>query len=173
MTATFSFVIDADIARSSGLTEHPVSSGSRKLLESVSSGGHKAAMCPKLRQEWKDHKSGYATRWMASMVAKKRIQFVDPTSTIKTHIETNMEDGKDKEIALKDCHLLDTALGCDKIVASNDDTARAVFCKIALKNGEIRTILWFSALTDYESVCFNLGGGGFLPKSFYLQPPAV
>jgi len=170
MTVSFAFVIDADIARSSGMTEHPVSSGSRKLLESVSAGGHKAAMCPTLRKEWKDHRSKFAIRWMASMVAKKRIIFVTPTSKMKSHIEKNVEDGKEKEVALKDCHLLDAALESDKIIASNDDKARAVFCKIAINNGEIRTISWFSAVADHDFFCETLTSGGFIPKRFYLQP---
>jgi hypothetical protein len=172
MTVSFAFVIDADIARSSGLTDHPVSSGSRKLLESIADGGHKAAMCPTLRKEWRDHRSKFATRWMASMVAKKRIIFVTPTTAIKTHIEETVEDGKEKEVALKDCHLLDAALKSDKIIASNDDKARAVFCKIALTNGEIRTISWFSAVADNNFFCNTLTSGGFVPKTYYLLPPA-
>ncbi|AZG84293.1 hypothetical protein N032_00580 [Pseudomonas syringae pv. pisi str. PP1] len=173
MTVSFAFVIDADIARSSGLTEHPVSSGSRKLLEAVAAGGHKAAMCPTLRKEWREHRSKFATRWMASMVAKKRIIFVTPTNTMKIHIEENVEDSKEKEVALKDCHLLDAALESDKIIASNDDRARAVFCKIALNNGEIRTISWFSAVADHHFFCDTLTSGGFVPKSYYLLPPGL
>lgn len=172
MTTSFAFVIDADIARSSGLTEHPVSSGSRKLLESVAAGGHKAAMCPTLRKEWKDHRSKFATRWMASMVAKKRIVFVTPASTVKSHIEAHVDEGNEKEVALKDCHLIDAALESDKIIASNDDKARAVFCKIALTKGEIRTISWFSAVCDHNFFCDTLTSGGYIPKSYYLLPHA-
>lgn len=168
--AVISFVIDADIARSSGMTEHPVSSGSRKILESVSTGGHKAAMCATLRKEWKDHKSSFATRWMASMVAKKKIIFVEHEDKIKALIQANEPEGKDKEVALKDAHLLDIALRTDKIIASNDERARAVFCKMANGNGEIGTILWFSALTDREFFCTTLMAGGFVPRNFYLLP---
>ncbi|MNB96492.1 hypothetical protein D3C76_767130 [compost metagenome] len=168
--AIMSFVIDADIARSSGMTEHPVSSGARKLLETVSAGGHKAAMCPALRKEWRDHKSNFATRWMASMVAKKKISFIAPDKKIKTYIENHVPDGNDKEVALKDSHLLDAALSVDKIIASNDEKARVVFCKISEGNGEIGTILWFNALTDRDFFCSTLMSGGFIPKNYYLCP---
>lgn len=106
------------------------------------------------------------------MVAKKRIVFVTPASTMKSHIEANVEEGNEKEVALKDCHLLDAALESDKIIASNDDKARAVFCKIALNKGEIRTISWFSAVADHHFFCDTLTPGGFIPKSYYLLPPA-
>jgi hypothetical protein len=46
-----SLVIDADIARSSGFSEHPNSSSARILLENVRHNGHYAAMSPTLRAE--------------------------------------------------------------------------------------------------------------------------
>src|SRR5262245_14829330 len=122
------FIVDADIARSSGTSEHPISSGSRRLLDGLAQAGHKAAMCPVLRQEWKKHQSGFATRWLASMVAKKRVVFVNPTTEIRDFIETNVVESKEKDIAVKDAHLIDAALIADKIVTSNDDNARAAFC---------------------------------------------
>jgi predicted nucleic acid-binding protein len=165
-----SFVIDADIARSSGTTEHPVSSGSRKLLESVSAGGHKVAMCPVLLKEWKVHRSYFATKWMASMVAKKKVLFIKPVQNIKLHIENEVPDSKEKEIALKDAHLLDAALSVDKIIASNDARARAAFCSIAHRKKEISTIAWFNAVADRDFFCEKILIGAFVPDRFYLTP---
>lgn len=167
-----SLVIDADIARSSGLTEHPVSSGSRQLLESVAGGGHILVMCPTLRSEWKTHKSGFATRWMAAMFARKKIQLVNPTPNITNHITEKVADGKEKEIALKDSHLLDAAIEADKIVASNDDRARSAFCNIATGKKEIGNIMWLNAVADKDVFQEKILTGQFVPKEFYLTPPA-
>lgn len=168
----FSFVIDADIARSSGLSEHPVSSGSRMLLESVASLGHKVAMCPVLRQEWKKHKSNFSTKWLASMVARRKIVFVTPSGRIKCYIKDNVVDGREKEVALKDSHLIDAALEADKIIASNDNVAREVFCTYSGGNGEIGTVLWFNAVTDKEVIYERLMRGGYIPSDYYLLSKA-
>jgi len=166
---TLSFVIDADVARSSGTSEHPISSGSRKLLESVTKNGHKVAMCPNLRAEWKNHKSLFATRWLASMVAKKKVVFLSPSEKIKSLINDSIEECKDKEIALKDAHLVDAALVADKIIASNDNTARNVFCKISGVNREICAVSWFNAVSDSEFIIDTVMFGGFIPNNYYLR----
>lgn len=164
-----SFIIDADIARSSGTSEHPIASGSRKLLENLTKKGHKIAMCPSLMQEWKKHKSHFATKWLASMVARKKIQFIVPARKIHYFIESSIEDGRDKEIALKDCHLVDAALLADKIIASNDDTARKVFCVLARSMGEIGAISWFNAVTDGAFISGPLMNGEYIPENYYLR----
>lgn len=166
---TLSFIIDADIARSSGTSEHPVSSGSRKLLENLARNGHKAAMCPSLRIEWRKHQSLFATKWLASMVAKKKIVFIKPPERIKKFIEDNIEDCKDKEIALKDSHLIDAALEVDKIIASNDNVARNVFCNYSLRQGEIGAISWFNAVSDSAFISETLMSGGYIPAIYYLR----
>ncbi|MBX8602317.1 hypothetical protein K5D40_08700 [Pseudomonas cichorii] len=168
----FSVVIDADVARSSGTTEHPVSSGSRKLLEAVSIGGHKLVLCPTLRQEWRNHRSKFAILWMASMVAKKKVVFITPGSNISRHISDNVPDSKNKEIALKDAHLIDAALESDKIVASNDDLARSAFCQIAREKREICSIIWMNAISNGEAFREKLLSGDFVPPNYYLQPIA-
>lgn len=90
MSNPISIVIDADIARSSGTSEHPVSSGSRALLDSVTKNGHKIVICPKLMNEWKNHRSLFARKWLASMIAKRKVKFIKPeeetNSTIAAHI---------------------------------------------------------------------------------------
>lgn len=166
---TLHFIVDADVARSAGLSEHPVSSGSRYLLESISKKGHKAAMCPKLLQEWKQHKSLFSKRWLASMIAKKKIAFINPNAKIKIFIEENVSEGKDKDIALKDSHLIDAALETDKIITSNDSTAKAVFCTLSKKNGEISQISWFNAVTDKDFISDTLMSNGQIPSKYFLQ----
>lgn len=164
-----SFVIDADIARSSGTAEHPFSSGSRKLLESLSKNGHKIAMCPNLRKEWKKHQSLFATKWLASMVAKKKVSFIAPSEKTKAFLEKHIEDCKDKVIAMKDSHLIDAALAADKIIASNDNRAKSAFCRLSVKNREIGTVSWFNAVFDADFISNTLMPGGSIPSHYYLR----
>lgn len=164
-----SFIVDADIARSSGMTEHPVSSGSRKLLDNLAKNGHKAVMCPNLRQEWSKHKSMYATRWLASMIARKKVIFISSNTQIKKTIEEKVADCKEKEIALKDSHLIDAALQADKIIASNDSVARNVFCELSVKISEISNVSWFNAVSDGDFISEKLMCGSTIPSSYFLR----
>ena len=151
-TRNLSVIIDADIARSSGTTEHPVSSGSRAILDSVKNNKHKIAMCPLLFAEWKNHHSVFAKRWLSSMIAKKQIQFVKPNSNTKEHIEEHILDEKIKAISVKDAHLIDAALHVDKIIASNDDNARNAFITISGNYKCINEIVWFNAIKDRDFI---------------------
>lgn len=168
-SVTLSFVIDADIARSSGNSEHPVSSGSRMLLENVAKNGHKTAMCQTLMQEWRKHKSIFATKWLASMFARKKVIIIKHNNSTKNLVEQNISSVKEQKIALKDSHLIDAALAADKIIASNDDTARDVFKKLTLANGEIGGIVWLNAVSDKEFITDTLMAGGYIPHTYYLR----
>lgn len=164
-----SLIIDADIARSSGTTEHPVSSGSRAILDSVKNNKHKIVMCPLLFAEWKKHNSVFAKRWLSSMIAKKQVQFVKPNSNTKEHIEEHILDEKIKAISIKDAHLIDAALHGDKIIASNDDNARNAFIIISGNYKCINEIVWFNAIKDRDFIEDFFVSGKFIPKSYYLK----
>ena len=69
------FIIDADIIRSAGYSEHPISSTSRNLLEEVIKHKGETVYCKTLMAEWRKHKSTYSTRWIASMMSKKKVNF--------------------------------------------------------------------------------------------------
>jgi hypothetical protein len=164
-----SIVIDADIARSSGLAEHPTSSSARLLLENVRDNGHNIAMSPDLRTEWKKHKSLLATRWLASMVAKKRVKFIKPDTVMNDYVSDNVSDEKIKNIAIKDAHLVDAALSQDKIIISNDDNARRAFCSISTHYGPITTVMWFHSVTDKPFISGYLQNLCFVPEPYYLR----
>ena len=168
MSNSYSIIIDADIARSSGLSIHPVSSGSRALLETVAKNGHAAAICPTLMAEWKKHRSLFATKWLASMIAKKKVIFIKPEQQIIVEIEAHLNDLKKKSIAEKDSHLIDAALASDKIIASNDDVARNVFCELSVSCGNIKKIKWFNAVSDRDFVNNYLSSDCFVPEQYYI-----
>jgi|GEM_PF-1684590 hypothetical protein len=168
MANNYSVIIDADIARSSGMAEHPVSSGSRALLNTVSQNGHMLAMCPTLGAEWKKHRSLFAAKWLASMTAKKKINRINPKAITNTLIDKNLKKDKEIAIALKDAHLIDGALAADSIIASNDNVARNVFCQLSDSCGDLRNIKWFNAVDDQDFVKSYFLTDCFVPKKYYL-----
>jgi hypothetical protein len=168
-TRTLSIVIDADIARSSGTSEHPVSSNARKLLNLVQSEGHCIVMCPMLREEWKKHQSGYATRWLSSMVAKKQVRFITHKSELQLYIETNVADIKLREIAMKDAHLVEAAFLESKIIASNDVKARDAFCEISLIHRILEQVIWLHSITDNDFIKNYLSKSCFVPTEKFLK----
>jgi hypothetical protein len=168
-TRNLSVIIDADIARSSGTSEHPVSSSSRAILESVRDNKHKIAMCPLLFAEWKKHSSTFATRWLSSMIAKKQLQFIKPNSDTKIHIEDNILDENIMAISVKDAHLIDAALHEDKIIASNDDEARNTFIAISDNYKCINEIVWFNSTRDRVFVEKFFVNSVFIPDCYYLK----
>jgi len=169
----FSIIIDADIARSSGMSEHPVSSGSRSLLNTVAKNGHVTTMCPILMAEWKKHKSLFARKWLASMIARKKVKFIKPNKQTDSLINAHISDVNKISIAEKDSHLIDAALASDKVIASNDDIARNVFCELSINCGNIRSIKWFNAISDREFVTNHLVSNCFVPKRYYLLNSAT
>ena len=168
MANKYSVIIDADIARSSGASEPPVSSGSRALLDSVSKNGHKAAMCPTLMAEWNKHRSLFARRWLSSMIAKRKVDFIKPEAITIDSIDRHLINEKSIAIAKKDVHLIDAALATDRVIASNDDIARNVFCELSRNCGNIRTIKWFNAITDRDFVSNFLLSDCFVPEKYCI-----
>lgn len=162
-------VVDADIARSSGTTEHPISSNARILLDMMMSNGHYIVMCPTLNAEWKKHRSNYATRWFASMIAKKKVKFIRHNNTTHKVVETLTIDEKTRSVALKDCHLIDIALCEDKIIASNDNNARIAFCAISKLHGEIKPVAWLHSVNDNDFLTSLLDSNCFIPQKYKLN----
>lgn len=161
-------IIDADIARASGVSQHPVSSNARKLLDGVMSNGHCAIMCPTLRSEWNKHKSLYSRRWLSSMIAKRKVTFVKHSGTIKDEIENKIPEGKRKNIMIKDVHLIDQALKGSKLIASNDNNARIEFCKISKIIPVIKSVIWVHSVSDKDFIEKYLIKTCLVPDDLYL-----
>ena len=136
-------VIDADIARSVGESEHPFSSNSRKLLNTIKDDSTlKIAFCPKLKHEWDKHQSNFSLRWRASMVAKKRMLHLHTEAVTVIAIQNANISDKQKQIAEKDAHLVDLALASEQFIVSNDKTASDVFCIIADNSNDLNCLIW-------------------------------
>nr|WP_314860783.1 hypothetical protein [uncultured Undibacterium sp.] len=143
-------VIDADIARSSGVTEHPISRNSRVVLQAIINSDLKVVFCSALLDEWKKHKSRFATQWLSSMVAKKRFIIVSPPMITRNEIDNAQIKEDMRDIARKDAHIIDIAISCSKLIASNDSTARNVFCEIALNSKIFDDLFWIVPRDDAD-----------------------
>ncbi len=169
---SLSLVIDADIARSAGTTEHPVSSSSRNVLDKSLEHGHHILMCSLLLAEWKKHNSLYARKWLASMFARRRVTMTNEKDAIRSCIADANQDEKPTNICLKDAHLIDLAIEKDRLVISNDGTARENFLLFVPFCGELKTIVWLNAVTDREFLEGYLETQCLVPEGYFLKAEA-
>ncbi len=147
------WVIDADIAQSSGKTEHPVSKSCRIFLNFIRDKGYFIVMNKELINEWNQHKSYYAKKWLASMHARKKIikNSDDLSFEQKIIISPNLTE-KQKKAALKDIHLLNASKNHGKTIASGDDAARKIYVVLAVSHHEISNILWINPKTNSNEI---------------------
>lgn len=150
-------VVDADVARSSGETEHPISSSCRKALILMLDNQHYFVACPQVRAEWGKHASGFAKRWLTSMIARKRVAFVTASPDFATALAQIDLNDKAKHIAQKDAHLIDAARAKGLFVTSRDDNARTSIRGIRALNDLCRGIAWVNPVSEAEilEACFT------------------
>lgn len=139
-------VIDADVARSAGETKHPVSSACRQFLDAVTECRHRVVMTPEIQEEWRRHASRYTYRWLRRMFARRLVD--------RCTVATN--DPLRQRVAgmlpsAGDLHLLEAAVATDKLVASQDERARAAFRIMSGKIREIQIVVWVNPTRKEES----------------------
>lgn len=143
-------VVDADVARSSGETEHPISSSCRRALILMLDNQHYFVACPQVRSEWKEHASSFARRWLTSMIARKQVAFITASPDFATALAQIDLDDKTKRIAQKDAHLIDAARAKGLFVTSRDDNARKSIRDISALNDLCRGIAWVNPVSEAE-----------------------
>lgn len=162
-------VIDADIARSAGETEHPVSRNSRNVLQAVLISDLFIALCPTMKQEWRKHSSKYTIQWLAMMAAKKRYVTISPPQVIQAEINRAAISEAQKEVAEKDAHIVNAALLTDKFIASNDKTARDVFRLVAGDAPVMSGLAWAVPSEDTEMIVRLFQEKGYIPMEWLLR----
>lgn len=142
-------VIDADIMRASGLSEHPVSKNARLILERIRDGGHRFVQTPALKKEHDKHQSLLAKQWRGSMVSRKQWVPKKPPEdmVLRQHLvrAQNPESSNDEVAVLKDAHLLEAAAASDFKIVSKDTTARRLFQRGCPLPGLYGRIQWADA----------------------------
>ena len=167
-----SLVVDADVARAAGLSEKPVSSSARAVLLAIADpdAGLKIAFSPDLRAEWKRHASVFATTWLANMVARGKVVRVNPPALTANEVQKAPLSDNHKQIAEKDAHLLDIALATHQFIASNDKTARAVFCLLSNHSILYNDTIWVVPTDCADALVAIMKNGGFIPSEWHLFP---
>lgn len=162
-------VVDADVARAAGLSEHPVSKNSRNVLRGIAETGLHVAFCPILLSEWRTHRSLLSAKWLASMIAKKRFHCETPIGYAQAEIDNAGLSDVDQAIAEKDAHVVDIAISKGNFIASNDKIARAVFSAVADKTNRLDDLLWAIPTDSSESLVEIFSDGGLVPDEWLLR----
>lgn len=139
-------VIDADVAQASGDegATHPRAINCRDFLKGVMLANHKIVMSREIRDEWKEHHSGFARRWLVSMDARRKVVRVTPSqdNTLRDKVTNTTSDAAEIEAMEKDFHLIQAALATDRCVVSLDETIRSHFKRAAQSVSDIREVVW-------------------------------
>ena len=144
-------VIDADVARSAGLSEHPISSACREFLATVLSIGHHVVMSEAIQEEWGRHRSIYSLKWLTRMYGKKQVDRnkIEPDEDLRERIDMAVIPNH-KAIVAKDVHLIEAAIATDRLITSRDERARRAFGNASANVSELKQIVWVNPTQDDE-----------------------
>ena len=140
---------------------HPTSRGCREFLQAVLQHGHRMAMTEDIQAEWNKHQSRFARRWRSSMVARKRVDFVEvpPHLTLQKRVAQATADAFLAAIIDKDRRLIEAALVTEKRVTSLDDHVREHLQKHINRLPEVRLICWVNPCAPEEKALHWLQAG--------------
>ncbi|MCI0388824.1 MAG: hypothetical protein MOB07_08680 [Acidobacteria bacterium] len=150
MTAKSSrrMVIDASVARAAGGPDavSPTSKNCSDFLQTVLVVCHQIVLTIEILEEWPKHKSRFASRWLASMFARKKAKMIGSAEDqkLRDKIGQAARSEKPRAAMLKDVHLLEAALVTDEIIVALDETVRTLFIEVAISFGEIRNVVWIN-----------------------------
>ena len=111
---SYLLVVDASVAQAAGYSTKPTSSCCRDALDSILSICHRLMMSPALSIEWRNHQSGYASRWKATMVAKKKVVFITDSSFCVVVEQAKSLNDCECAALEKDKHLVELAVDGDE-----------------------------------------------------------
>jgi predicted nucleic acid-binding protein len=154
-------VIDASIARAAGRAEHPISKACRDFLEEVLKICHRVVLTKEIQEEWNRHQSPFTLSWRSSMVARKKVAWLEvaQNDAFRTGIQNFRFSEKERSAVLKDAHLIEAALETDLTVASLDETARGLLRKAAQNVKPLQQVLWVNPTKEEEHTTEWLEGG--------------
>ncbi|MDE0316949.1 MAG: hypothetical protein OXM61_18875 [Candidatus Poribacteria bacterium] len=140
-------VVNASVARAAGGkgATASVSINCTEFLETFRDEcPHRIVMTPELSEEWNAHQSNFAARWLKSMIARKRFDYITPPqdTALSDKIDTTATKETDIEALRKDFHLLHAALATNQTVISLDEAIRHLFVRASQQVGEIQNIIW-------------------------------
>lgn len=165
-------VIDADIARSAGGidVQDGRSKCCREFLNEMLSTNHRVVTTEMIRDEWHKHRSRFTQKWLSSMMARRRVCWVDAPADdeLRRKVELTATSERKRAAMLKDVHLVEAAFNADKIVISMDETVRNCFHESAQAIGILKQIAWVNPSRDEETPLVWLREGAKLQKERLL-----
>lgn len=143
-------VIDANVARASGVSGDVVAEHCQETLDVIQSSEHRVVLSEALLAEWERHKSRYASAWLAQMIARRRVEILDVCLCRNTlNACRRVVVSKSKRAAWeKDFHLVCAAMMTDETVLSLDDSARDLFAILARSAVELANVEWINPVTE-------------------------
>lgn len=164
-------VIDACVLRSASSSEKPLPSNCRAMLEAVRDNAVSVAVCSTLNQEWRKHRSRYASMWMVAMYSRRLVRSVNDFSgraDAVDHAIARLPE-RSREAAEKDAHLLKSALDNSKIVVSSELNCRAAFVEASVHYGEIGRVGWVDP-ADGQNAVDAATSRAPMPEHWCLKP---
>ena len=157
-------VIDASVGHAAGAATatHPVAKNCRDFLQAVLSICHGTVFLRQLDQEWKTHASGFARTWQVAMERRQKLYWIEPPidQELREAIAEFATSDKDRAAMEKDAFLLEAALAtADRLVASGDETARALFRALAGNVPRIGKVVWINPGLEDDSALAWLKSG--------------
>jgi hypothetical protein len=135
-------VVDASVAQAAGYSARPISRCCRDTLDSILSICHRIMMSPAVSLEWRNHQSIYAFRWKATMVAKKKVVFInDPSFHVAVERAKELND-RERAALEKDKHLVELAVDGDGIIYTLDKTIIDIWGKCHKQVNTPKAIIW-------------------------------
>ena len=94
-------------------------------------------------EEWSTHLSRFSRKWLTQMHGKKQVHGDDAprAENLRRRIVAAVPDNR-QQAAEKDVHLIEAALGTDRLVASQDERARGIFREASRGVRELKPIVW-------------------------------
>jgi hypothetical protein len=165
-------VIDASIARAAGdVSMHPTSHDCRVFLQAVLKVCHRMVMTDPIREEWKRHQSRFARQWRTSMMARRKVEFVEVAShlSLERRITRVESDAAIAAVMEKDRRLIEAALVTEQRVISLDDRMRKHLQDHLSKLPEVHSICWVNPSTADEQAIAWLESGAPAERTRMLK----
>lgn len=140
-------VVDADVARSCGHPDAPAARAQtcRDVLDAVRTAPLDVVMSREISEEWLEHASRYASKWLVKMRSSRRVVEVEPPHHGPTRRACHSLPNGVAALVRKDLHLVEAALATDRRVVSLDKRVRHHLTGLAQRIGELKRILWAPA----------------------------
>ncbi len=149
-------VVDASVAGAAGAATAtaPVSTLCRDFLKTLREETRcRVVMPPELKDEWEEHTSRFARRWLTAMTSQGRVIFDDVPASVRMRREIERAAAKNQREAAalrKDFHLIEAAIATDRNVVSLDEIVRRLFKTSAQSVVAIKKVVWVNPANTAE-----------------------